>query len=523
MPTRIRLHEKALAHLSRGLYRSPASAIRELVSNAWDANASTVRIDTNYPNFYQVAVTDDGDGFSKDEFDSLMGAIGNSEKRATSKPLVHGRSTIGRLGIGMLGIAQICGSFTVASKPAKGRPFRARVKLYDLLKQKLDVDDEAIVGETANVPYKDEQVSVKPVDVGEYSFESFDSDEAPRKGTQIIADDLHPTFIRSFQSSVNHSQFKKPPLEWAKAVRLVSRQETLQQLGDYWKLLWELSASCPVPYLSEDALPEGLVTDVQRKLLSYKFRLFVDGIQLFKPVMLEGNEAGYTVHRFSERKLVYGRKLSYHGYIAVQEGAQLRPDELRGILIRVRNVGIGGYDQTLLDYRINQGPRSRWLTGEVFVDEGLEDALNVDRDSFNKFHPEYRDVQEKVHAVLSKEIFPQVYKKIDDRSNKAGKKRAAERYATLAEVLSEALGKPVSVRVESAKEGKEGRPEVRILERKAGISVNLPNLGDVKTRKPYRQLAAATLAILEVAMKGRDGGGRRAKFTELLLRLLSRW
>jgi hypothetical protein len=31
---KIIVHEKALAHLSRGLYRSPASALRELVSNA---------------------------------------------------------------------------------------------------------------------------------------------------------------------------------------------------------------------------------------------------------------------------------------------------------------------------------------------------------------------------------------------------------------------------------------------------------------------------------------------------------
>ena len=60
---KIRVHEKALAHLSRGLYRSPASALRELVSNGWDANATTVRITTNYPNFFQLSVEDNGDGF----------------------------------------------------------------------------------------------------------------------------------------------------------------------------------------------------------------------------------------------------------------------------------------------------------------------------------------------------------------------------------------------------------------------------------------------------------------------------
>ncbi len=84
---RIKVHEKALAHLSRGL-RGPASALRELVSNGWDANATSVRIDTNYPNFFQVSVEDNGDGFTRDEFERIMGGgIGNSEKN--DDPLAH--------------------------------------------------------------------------------------------------------------------------------------------------------------------------------------------------------------------------------------------------------------------------------------------------------------------------------------------------------------------------------------------------------------------------------------------------
>src|SRR5712692_9783709 len=99
---KINVHEKALGHLSRGLYRSPASTLRELVSNAWDANATVVRIDTNYPNFFQVAVEDNGDGFTIEEFERVMkGGIGNSEKRPDGAPLRFGRPMIGRLGIGM--------------------------------------------------------------------------------------------------------------------------------------------------------------------------------------------------------------------------------------------------------------------------------------------------------------------------------------------------------------------------------------------------------------------------------------
>src|SRR5436305_9230350 len=125
---KITVHEKALAHLSRGLYRSPASALRELVSNAWDANATIVRIDTNYPNFFQISVEDNGDGFTQDDFKRIMGGgIGNSQKRPQNKPLKFGRPIIGRLGIGLLGIAQICGAFTITSKTRSVGGFKARV------------------------------------------------------------------------------------------------------------------------------------------------------------------------------------------------------------------------------------------------------------------------------------------------------------------------------------------------------------------------------------------------------------
>lgn len=141
----IRVHEKALAHLSCGLYRSPASWLRELVSNAWDANATRVLISTNYPQFTQIAVQDNGRGFTKSDFERLMeGGIGNSEKRSVHENLIHNRPVIGRLGIGLLGIAQICGSFAVSSAREGGEPFRARVQLYDLIRERLDVNDPSV-------------------------------------------------------------------------------------------------------------------------------------------------------------------------------------------------------------------------------------------------------------------------------------------------------------------------------------------------------------------------------------------
>jgi hypothetical protein len=173
---KIKVHEKAIAHLSRGLYRSPASALRELVSNAWDANATTVTINTNYPNFYQLSVEDDGIGFNRSDFEHLMqGGIGNSQKRPSDLKLINVRPVIGRFGIGMLGIAQVCGAFIVTSKPKDGSEgFRARVQLFDRLKERLDADDPDVVNshKPETPEYPDE------VYAGDYDFEEFDADSA---------------------------------------------------------------------------------------------------------------------------------------------------------------------------------------------------------------------------------------------------------------------------------------------------------------------------------------------------------
>src|SRR5208337_2825181 len=371
---------------------------------------------------------DNGEGFTGEEFESLMdGGIGNSTKRETARSLIRDRPLIGRLGIGMLGVAQICSAFTISSKTPDGKGFSAAVHLYDLLKEKLDQDDSSII-------------SGKEVDVGTYDFvEDFDL-QSMDYGTVITTSDVHPVFVRTFQQSLQFEKFKEPPLKWSGVLSILAKTESLQELGDYWRLLWELSAASPLRYLDRNALPDNLIVEEQERLKSYDFRVILDGIELFKPVYLQGNANGYTTFKIeNQEKKVYGKDLKFHGYIAVQEGSQLRPDELRGIMIRVKNIGIGYYDQSMLDYRINEGPRSRWITGEIFVTRGLEDALNIDRDSFNRFHPEFRVLQDYVHNVLKGQIFPRVYKQIDKRSAVRQKAKYKARKEHLSNVIRDKI------------------------------------------------------------------------------------
>src|SRR5438876_4837645 len=73
--------EQVLARITEGIYRQPASALRELVSNAYDADATEVVILTDAPRFGQITVRDNGRGLSPEVVTQLVKHIGGSAKR----------------------------------------------------------------------------------------------------------------------------------------------------------------------------------------------------------------------------------------------------------------------------------------------------------------------------------------------------------------------------------------------------------------------------------------------------------
>src|SRR5438046_1484294 len=110
----IYLSAKVFGHLSQGLYRTPAGAVKELISNSFDADATLVRIHTDFPRFETFSCEDNGTGMSQEEFLRLMNrGIGSSYKRQTTPTLTptYQRPLIGRLGLGILSLAQICTRF----------------------------------------------------------------------------------------------------------------------------------------------------------------------------------------------------------------------------------------------------------------------------------------------------------------------------------------------------------------------------------------------------------------------------
>lgn len=541
MPEQIVVHEKALGHLTRGLYRSPASALRELVSNSWDANATEVHIETSRPSFHRITVRDNGDGFTKADFRRLMGGFGNSDKRTrAAKKLKFGRPTIGRLGIGLLGIAQICGSFVIRSRPRNGEKFAARVVLYDQLRSRIDVDDQSVVRD-APTSSRLRGRRGRDVVVGQYEFLEDDPDDVTPRGTIIESEDLIPTFSHAFRRTYeditisrsskkggSHPKETKRgpiPTTWLEFLERAASSATVQELGDYWRWLWDLSALCPLPYISPSALPHRVVASHHRRLLTYKFKLFVDGVEIRKPVYVKReNKGGFTSRSIPQTtKRVMNRELTYSGYVFVQEGKQLKPAELRGVMVRISEVGVGLYDPSFLDYRINEGPRSRWITSELFVERGLEDALNVDRDSFNRYSPEFQVLQRELHLFLQREVFPEVYRQIDVRTDKSNRDRDKERLATLRDIVTDTYDRPVRVSAKRSTSSKSSADPAAVKVSDSAIAIALASGGLAGTPRAQRPLGAALLAIYDLAQRERDGPDRRAQFISLLRQLLKKW
>ena len=80
----LKTDDRVIARVTDGIYRQPGSALRELISNAYDADASRIFIDTDAPRFGTIKITDDGVGMSPTVLARLLEHIGGSSKRTAT-------------------------------------------------------------------------------------------------------------------------------------------------------------------------------------------------------------------------------------------------------------------------------------------------------------------------------------------------------------------------------------------------------------------------------------------------------
>lgn len=179
--------DRVLARITDGIYRQPSSALRELISNAYDADATEVYIDTDAPRFSRIDIRDNGNGMDEAALSRLIHHIGGSSKRtkfgkdvgttATGDPALspRGRRLIGKIGIGLFSVSQLTSHFQIITK-IKGTDYRL---FADVILNTYNESDEE---EAADGNYETGSVRVVAVP----------AKDKEAHGTQIILRNLRP-------------------------------------------------------------------------------------------------------------------------------------------------------------------------------------------------------------------------------------------------------------------------------------------------------------------------------------------
>jgi hypothetical protein len=103
-----------LDHLADGLYSSVAAVITETVANAWDADATEVKITLDIPND-RIEIVDNGIGMDADAVNDHYLRVGY-RRRKDGDTTPRGRAVMGRKGIGKLSLFSIADLIEIHTK-----------------------------------------------------------------------------------------------------------------------------------------------------------------------------------------------------------------------------------------------------------------------------------------------------------------------------------------------------------------------------------------------------------------------
>ncbi|WP_369157003.1 ATP-binding protein [Candidatus Thiodiazotropha sp. LNASS1] len=195
--TELATSQRIIARVTDGIYREPWAAFRELIANAYDADATRVIVKTGAPDFEQVIVRDDGLGMSPETVAYILKSIGGSSKRTHAGEKFHtvsesnnecspsGRPLIGKIGIGLFAVAQLTQHFQIITKSADSdirTSATVKLRTHDEEKRSGGDDEEYVAGD----------VSIKS--------ERVQPNERDTHGTTIVLYSLRPEIRRILQS-----------------------------------------------------------------------------------------------------------------------------------------------------------------------------------------------------------------------------------------------------------------------------------------------------------------------------------
>jgi len=469
--TVLKTDDRVIARVTDGIYRQPGSALRELISNAYDADATKVVIKTDAPRFDEISVEDNGIGMTKDTLARTLLHIGGSAKRHTrgqelgitdsddSQKSPSGRPLIGKIGIGMFSVSQLTQTFQIITK-VKGESFRTVATVSMRQYSDNGENDDEFESGKVNIwrePATDVNVhgttiiltGIKPhaknllrsaemwAAVGQSNVdeeEGTHSLQAPKYHIGKIGNsDSNGLFENEYAvpwDKEDNSQDK-----FSKLVDSVWREyyagnnnPQLEKLFDnYLNMIWQLSLSIPISYVAghpfdldmiwtkafelsnslkggatdlavEQDKPIRQILNLQENSIKDTFEVIIDDLKLSRPIKFR--DLPQTSHAIKQPLIFFGKcreefsgidrnlsggPLSFEAYLFWTP--KIAPTEHRGSLIRIHGASGSGFDSTFMRYQTSEQTRRDQVTCEIFIQEGFDSALNIDRESFNYAHP----------------------------------------------------------------------------------------------------------------------------------------
>jgi hypothetical protein len=329
---------------------------------------------------------------------------------------------IGKIGIGFIAANELCDVMEIVSTK-KGSPELLRVTIrFDLMRQDVEKRKRSDL-EYAKADYHG---TVTQTDAKTQYTQVF-LKEIRGEASAILAGAGSTRY-----SSGQRSLYGLHP----KTISTQLLDETLHSWSEfdaYSLNMLHIALNVPVMY-HETWMPPRLkskLNDVERHARSLDFRAFMDGTELRKPILFRPRGRA-LISRFEFE----GTNVSARGYFYAQNKG-IAPQELQGILLRIRNAAVGEYDPTFLGFSSSLGPLFQtWISAEIAADDRLEEALNIDRRTLRLAHPAYVELQAALHehlAALIKRVRTEIY---GSGSAHRARDRARRMQSNLAELAS---------------------------------------------------------------------------------------
>lgn len=443
-----------------GVYKPFIKAFKELVSNAYDADATEVLIEFA-DDFTSATVTDDGNGMSPFEFRCDFTRIGGSSRKwSGGRTPKKNRDRIGNKGIGFLALARYCHRMIVTS--SSPRPFKRTYSIentstsFDIVRvlgvpidpqllnrlgcfeviqsenrKKVDANDYELNTKTGYVEFKKDfgqaEVTIS-IDCRRLRFQAtldFDrllklADSADlEKLSDFALIELHELQRDSMgETTVAIEGLKSFVKRELRAGRRKGFVRNVASRSGYEQVAWHLSRCTPIGYTkSSDQAGhlEALLEDASPSTLERLALRHVDSeSELTRPLYPFEPDAA-TLHNDMITKVdINEGGLVAKGFVLGYESVVF-PAEYRGISIRVRGVAIG--DPTFLgaEFLLTGAHKAALsqITGEINVLSGLDavDAINPGREEFYEESPDFLTLRryfrgdgEKVGGYLGRTI-----------------------------------------------------------------------------------------------------------------------